>query len=568
MASRTCQRNPDHARRALGRKLTTISTAVLLVVWPGLSMANNDLKNALDGMFMSNSTSPQAFHTQSRGGFAMGSVVARTPIMPIRLVAFDPPRVSGGCGGIDMYGGSFSFINKEALIAVFRQVVANAVSALFWYAIKQISEPLSSVMDKFQSLIQALNLGAKNTCALANQIIKPFAPSAVVTEAQNEKGIIDSVTGWKKDLSDAWDKMFETGDIKPKAMVGGVDKGESASQNYGNTTWKALVRSNVASGFRMSSAQAALNAGASDAFRTYGSSRGGDLFTMEMIQSILGTVITKNMSSGAPAAGNVANAQITNTADAGTPVSNAVSLGGATQDPANPSSSDTSNRKAQSDAVPYYPTIFSVKDFVEGPQPNEQITILGCQNPYAANNENGCNTIVSKQLTREQWPGIRGMIYKEIFGTVDGVALTDSGMIRKVTKCGLLTDGVTNDNPCGFTPQQVSIINTSGVPILTLLHKAQGQEALAVAIGEQLKDAVVLSYTHRLMQAVVQVATSSFSGVQGVAISPMTQDTINSIRTEYTMTSAQKNTEMHQTQLAMSSIDSAIKNLPSAVLFR
>lgn len=558
MESKNYQARHKAKRHLLSLKFASITVASILAFTP-MSASSGDLKSALDHMFLSNSTSPTAFNTQSRGGFAMGSVVVRSPIKPIRLIAFDPPRISGGCGGIDMYGGSFSFINKDALISLFRQIAANAISALFWYAIKNISEPLADVMSKFQSLIQAMNLGAKNTCAIANQIIKPFTSGGKLTDAQNEKGIIDSLSGAWTDLTQSWDKMFETGNVKPTAMSGGVDKGSRASEHYGNSTWKALVRSNAASSFQIGSS---LGGG-----RTYGSSAGGDQFTMEIIQSVLGTVITKNMS--ATPSGQGTSPVSGSSWQAVTPNATSTSSGITTGDPSTTVLGGTANAKAQSDSVAYQPTVFSIQDFVKGPEGDSVITILACANANAADDEDGCNNIVTRSLTRAQWPGIQGMVYKQLFGSDDGLTLTADSMIKKVTQCGIGAAGTqTVDNPCGFTAQQQSIINTSGVPILALLHKAQGSEVLAVAIAEQMKDAVVAGYTYKLMQSIVQVATGAYSGVKGVAMSSMTQDTINEIRREYNQISTQRNIAMQQTQLAMNTIDSAIKNLPSAVLFR
>ncbi|MDN4704685.1 conjugal transfer protein TraH [Vibrio parahaemolyticus] len=42
------------------------------------------------------------------------------------LVSFTPPSWKAGCGGVDMFGGSFSFINAEQLVTMMRAVAANA----------------------------------------------------------------------------------------------------------------------------------------------------------------------------------------------------------------------------------------------------------------------------------------------------------------------------------------------------------------------------------------------------------------------------------------------------------
>ncbi|MBU1664152.1 MAG: conjugal transfer protein TraH, partial [Gammaproteobacteria bacterium] len=154
------------------RKLVAI---VLVAAYS--SAATAGLQDALDGMFMATATTPAAYSSQTRGGFVGGGVGVRMPVRNINLVAFDPPRFSAGCGGIDLYGGSFSFINADQLTALFRQIAANAAGALFKIAIDSINPQLGKIMEDFQSKLQQLNSMFKNTCAIANQIVNPSPAS-------------------------------------------------------------------------------------------------------------------------------------------------------------------------------------------------------------------------------------------------------------------------------------------------------------------------------------------------------------------------------------------------------
>ncbi|NLC22295.1 MAG: conjugal transfer protein TraH, partial [Halomonadaceae bacterium] len=74
--------------------------------------ANSSLRNEMNKMFgtMSNATSPGVFETSRRGVISGGSIVARNKIMNTNIVSFQPPSFNAGCGGIDFFGGSFSFI--------------------------------------------------------------------------------------------------------------------------------------------------------------------------------------------------------------------------------------------------------------------------------------------------------------------------------------------------------------------------------------------------------------------------------------------------------------------------
>lgn len=333
--------------------------------------AQAGLREALDGMLMSNVTNPGAYKSQTRGGFVMGSAVVRSPIRQVNLIAFDPPRINAGCGGIDLFGGSFSFINADQLVALFRSIATNAVGALFYMAIQKIQPDLANLMSKFQSLVHALNLGNKNTCAIANSLVQTmFDPSSVTTKAANEKGMLDSVTSAASDLFAAVTDIFTSkGETKPEATVAGqpVD-----SSTYGNLTWKALVR-------------------------THNSVKFGDMFgntttdrlrTLEIMQSILGTQIIR----------------------------------------------DGSGSDEKGETITKMPTIPSARMFVEGLKEGEVATLIGCPSG-AENNEDGCNDPGTKTITQSDWKGVRGLVNNIMFGDVTGNTIQPGSLVYNIVNC-------------------------------------------------------------------------------------------------------------------------------------
>ena len=75
---------------------------------------------------LSTSSDPAVYQTQRRGVISGGSFHARTRINETNLIGFIPPEFSAGCGGIDLYGGSFSFINSEQFNKLIRDIAGNA----------------------------------------------------------------------------------------------------------------------------------------------------------------------------------------------------------------------------------------------------------------------------------------------------------------------------------------------------------------------------------------------------------------------------------------------------------
>ncbi len=87
----------------------------------GLAQQSEQLFNT-----MVNATSPTAHLGQRRGVFDGGSLQARNRIVSESLMHVTPPSFEAGCGGIDLYAGSFSFINADQFQALLRAIAANA----------------------------------------------------------------------------------------------------------------------------------------------------------------------------------------------------------------------------------------------------------------------------------------------------------------------------------------------------------------------------------------------------------------------------------------------------------
>lgn len=177
----------------------------------------------LNEMFMSNSTAPGSFTTHDRVGIYAGGYSMRTPIHNVNVVAFDPPRLNAGCGGVDLYGGSFSFINGDELIAIFRSVASNAAGLAFKAAIKVISPSLDSLMTEFQTMLQNMNNLAKNSCSLAHLVIAP-AERALADATDGDgavgasmKGIFTDLTaGLKSFNNNAAQYLKQQGEVNPR----------------------------------------------------------------------------------------------------------------------------------------------------------------------------------------------------------------------------------------------------------------------------------------------------------------------------------------------------------------
>lgn len=221
------------------QKLAAWLLAVTIVLQPFPAYAG--LNDALSGMF-ANATAPQAFENQMRAGLVGGGFGVRAPVRNINLFAFDPPRLSAGCGGIDFFGGAFSFINADQLVALFRQIASNAVGVAFKAAIDAINPALGKLMQDFQNKLQSLSQGMKNTCAIANQIVKSVTdPDARKADVEEEVSKEEEKKGAFDDLFASINSFFSEPNKAAKTSSAG-----GTCQTCGNPVWKALLDSDIA----------------------------------------------------------------------------------------------------------------------------------------------------------------------------------------------------------------------------------------------------------------------------------------------------------------------------------
>ena len=246
------------------KKIIALSVAVSIAAMP---TAHAGLQEALNEMFVGNVTTPGVYESQTRGGFVGGSGTFRAPGRSFNLLSFDPPRLDAGCGGIDFFGGSFSFINADQLVALFRQIAANAIGVAFKRAINAISPDLGKLMDDFQNKLQELNSMMRNTCAIANQIVKKVTdPGPATEQVQESTRKTASADGTIGDMFQGFMDFFSKPGKNAKAKM---DEGKCT--DCGNVVWKALTDN--------------------EAERLFGAADTDQVGAREIIMSLIGTEV-------------------------------------------------------------------------------------------------------------------------------------------------------------------------------------------------------------------------------------------------------------------------------------
>lgn len=194
---------------------------------------------------MSNSTSPNAFQSASRNVISGGSMYVHNKIFNRSIVSLTAPGFNAGCGGLDLFGGSFSFINADQLVQLFRSIAQNAAGFLFMIAVSTISNAISTHIKWFQDLVQKINNLLSNSCKLAQGLV--IGGIGAMTGNAEQKKHLDQIG---KDTADVWKTMsnppsfsdmlngFSSGAAESLNADGSVDK----QSNFGNFTVKACKK--------------------------------------------------------------------------------------------------------------------------------------------------------------------------------------------------------------------------------------------------------------------------------------------------------------------------------------
>ncbi len=244
-------------------KLLAAAFTLFLALAPGATHA--DLQNEIDGLFgsMSNVTAAGRWETQRRGGFTGGELTVKNHISNENLISFVPPSFEAGCGGIDLFGGSFSFISAEQFVQLLRNIAANAAGYAFKLALGAMCPDCAAILEQLQKAIQQLNQMFSNSCKAAKFLVDKALEAPL--ESMRQKGALIS-------LGEGWGDLFQT-----NTTTTGVDPLSQAQQanpdRYGkvitgNLVWRALKAQTVSGWFQY-----------------------GDTALLEAMMNITGTVI-------------------------------------------------------------------------------------------------------------------------------------------------------------------------------------------------------------------------------------------------------------------------------------
>lgn len=163
----------------------TLLAGILALVCSASAYAdvNGDLNNYFNKLgFEGNATGAAAWQGQAAGYMTGGNLFLRSPVKQMQVMSFTPPSLNAGCGGIDAYLGSFSFINSDQLQQFIKNLMANAQGYFFDLALQTVAPELKDAKDYLQKLAADMNSMNISSCQAAQGIIGGLWPKTQVSQ--------------------------------------------------------------------------------------------------------------------------------------------------------------------------------------------------------------------------------------------------------------------------------------------------------------------------------------------------------------------------------------------------
>ena len=192
----------------------------------------------------SNGTDAQGYQIQGAGYYTGGGFRGRAKVIDVRPLSITPPGIRAGCGGIDIYTGSFSYANTDQYLALLKAIPANALGFAFNLALETISPAIKGTIDQIQSVLDKINAANLNSCDMGKALV---GGAAKMIGGQEEycKSTANS-QGWATDYARAKNECGTGGKSAQYIKQGNAVHGDLRAVDL-NIAWEVLKKSQVVS---------------------------------------------------------------------------------------------------------------------------------------------------------------------------------------------------------------------------------------------------------------------------------------------------------------------------------
>jgi conjugative transfer pilus assembly protein TraH len=224
-------------------RIATLLFCALLPLTVSGSLTS-DMTNFIDEAGgASGATPPGVYQGQSRGVVSLGRAFVRVPQRSVSTLAFRAPKITAGCGGIDVFGGSMSFISGAEIVNTIRAIGSNAGSYFMMLGLRTISSQIANTLEEnFGWLRDKLSLDI-NSCEAAAQGLAALGGAMGVNDSEKNLCIIKTMETSGSTYAEAQASCTVSGG-GPKAAINNPDT-KAAAFTDGNLVWIAMSKNGL-----------------------------------------------------------------------------------------------------------------------------------------------------------------------------------------------------------------------------------------------------------------------------------------------------------------------------------
>lgn len=121
-----------------------------------------------------NVTPPGAYTGQTSGLYTAGGVYVRTPVKNYQPFSVQMPKVTAGCGGIDVFTGAFSYLDGDNLKNAIKAIGQNAETYFFMLALDSLTPMIAEELKTLQTWADRVNQWNMNSCDAAKTLVDGY----------------------------------------------------------------------------------------------------------------------------------------------------------------------------------------------------------------------------------------------------------------------------------------------------------------------------------------------------------------------------------------------------------
>jgi len=177
-----------------------------------------------DWLTQSTSTPATYFEGQKRGYYSAGSFSARWPSQNDYPVTIQMPKLSGGCGGIDLFGGGISFLNFDYLVDKLQRILQSGGAVAFELALNTLCPECVNAINNLESIANKLNSMQMDECGLSKKLVATLSDGKEMQQLGSDLASAVKSFDLNKGLSDLYTTITEN----HTARKGQIDPTENA----------------------------------------------------------------------------------------------------------------------------------------------------------------------------------------------------------------------------------------------------------------------------------------------------------------------------------------------------